>query len=120
VPAPAYTRNDLVERTLQRLGEVGAGQSAEPEARKIVVDALDGILQELKLDEIYDFADSDEVPGAAMDPLSAIIASRLSDDFNLTADQITLAASREQGAREKLIRYRAQPFVYTPIEVDYF
>lgn len=116
----SYTRDDLVQRVLRRLGEVGFGQSAEPEARKIVVDALQGILDELAEDEVYDFANSDEVPGAAMDPLSSIIVSRLSDDFAFTPDQVTLAAQREQGAVQRLIRYRSQPFIYTPVEVDYF
>lgn len=117
---PVYTKNDLVGRVLVRLGEVGFGQSSEPEARARVVDALPGILGELALDEIYDFSLDDEVPGPAMDPLSAIVASRLADDFNLPQDEAVLLGQREQGAIAKLRRYRAQPNVNVTTRPEFF
>lgn len=102
-----YTKNDLVERILVRLGEVGFGQADEPEARARVLKPLDGILDELCADQIYDFAGSDEIPGAAFDPLSAIIAARLSDDFGVPPDQLPVLSARAQNGEARLRRYRA-------------
>ncbi|KMO35446.1 hypothetical protein VQ02_17335 [Methylobacterium variabile] len=116
-----YVQDDVVQRVLTRLGEVGFGQSQEPEAQRRVCDALPGILEELALDEIYAFPLDEAVPGAAMDPLSAIVASRLADDFGLGADEATLLGQREQGAIARLRRYRAAPvFNEIPTRPDYF
>ncbi|MDP4022954.1 hypothetical protein Q8W71_09995 [Methylobacterium sp. NEAU 140] len=115
-----YNREDLVQRVLARLGEVGFGQTAEPEARARVSDALDGILDEMELDRVYDFASSSEIPGAAMDPLSAIVASRLADDFALSSEEATLLAARAQGAEMRLRRYRALSSSRTYTRGHYF
>jgi hypothetical protein len=115
-----YSREDLIERVLTRLGEVGFGQSQEPEARRRVAKALPGILDELAEDQVYDFSASAEVPGAAMDPLSAIVASRLADDFAASPDEAAILGQREQGAIARLRRYRALPYFYQPTHVDYF
>lgn len=115
-----YTQDDLVGRVLARLGEVGFAQSAEPEAHKRVRDALPGIMDELTLDRIYDFSASAEVPGAAMDPLSAIVASRLADDFGLPQADATILGQREQGAIARLRRYRALPNADEPSRPLYF
>lgn len=116
-----YTQDDLIGRVLTRYGEVGFGQSQEPEAHKRVRDALPGILEELALDEIYAFPLSENVPGAAMDPLSAIVASRLADDFGLSGEEAVLLGQKEQGAIARLRRYRAAPaFNEQPARPDYF
>ncbi len=116
-----YTQDDLIGRVLTRFGEVGFGQSQEPEAHKRVKDALPGILEELALDEIYAFPLDDDVPGAAMDPLSAIVASRLADDFGLSGEDAVLLGQKEQGAVARLRRYRAAPaFNDRPTKPDFF
>lgn len=115
-----YTTDDLVDRVLVRLGEVGFGQSAEPEARARVLRMVDGILDELDVDRIYDFASSSEIPGAAFDPLVSIIAARVAPDFGIGSDELTLMAAQSQGAITRLRRYRALNASRTYVRPDYF
>lgn len=105
-----YTKDDLVQRTLVRLNVVGFGEAVELEARARVTDPLDGILDELEADGVIEFDVDTHIPGAALDPLSVIIAQKLSDDFGLTADQITTLAQRAQAATEKLRRLKWQGY----------
>lgn len=115
-----YTKDDLADRVLVRLGEVGFGQSAEPEARARVLRLVDGILDELTEDRIYDFAGADEIPGAAFDPLVSIIAARVAPDFGAGSDEVTLLAAQSQGAVTRLRRYRALSASATYARPDYF
>lgn len=115
-----YTTDDLVDRALVRLGEVGFGQTAEPEARARARQMVDGILDELDADRIYDFATSSQIPGAAFDPLVSIVAARLAPDFGASSDEVTLLAAQSQGAVQRLRRYRALSGTYTPAQVDFF
>ena len=115
-----YTKNDLVDRVLVRLGEVGFGQSAEPEARARVLGLVDGVMDELEADRVYDFATSDEIPGAAFDPLASIIAARVAPDFGAGNEELTLLAAQSQGAVTRLRRYRALSASETYTRPDYF
>jgi hypothetical protein len=115
-----YTKDDLVDRILVRLGEVGFGQSAEPEARARVLRSVDGIMDELEADRIYEFAGSAEIPGAAFDPLVSIVAARVAPDFGASSDDITLLAAQAQGAVTRLRRYRALGASEAYTRADYF
>lgn len=115
-----YTKDDLVDRVLVRLGEVGFGQSAEPEARARVLRLVDGIMDELGEDRIYDFGVSLEIPGAAFDPLVSIVAARVAPDFGAGSDELTLLAAQSQGAVQRLRRYRALNASHTHVRPDYF
>ncbi|MCJ2085509.1 hypothetical protein MKK88_05805 [Methylobacterium sp. E-005] len=115
-----YTQDDLVDRVLVRLGEVGFGQSAEPEARARVLHSVDGILDELTADRIYDFGGCAEIPGAAFDPLVSIVAARVAPDFGAGSDEVTLLAAQAQGAVQRLRRYRALNASHTYTRADYF
>lgn len=115
-----YTKDDLVDRVLVRLGEVGFGQSAEPEARARVLRLVDGILDELDADRIYDFASDSEIPGAAFDPLVSIVAARVAPDFGAGSDELTLLAVQSQGAVQRLRRYRALNASHAYVRPDYF
>lgn len=103
---PVYTQTELAQRVLQRLGETGFGQSSEPEALKRVTNALPGLMAEFYADGIYAFPLDEAVPAAAFDALSAMVASKLSDDFGLGADEIQLLAGRAQAASELLRRLK--------------
>lgn len=102
-----YSKDDLVDRVLVRLGEVGFGQSAEPEARARVLGSVGGVLDELALDRVYDLGTASQIPGAAFDPLVAIVAARVAPDFGASNDDLTLLAAQAQGAVTRLRRYRA-------------
>ncbi|MGX7706314.1 hypothetical protein [Methylobacterium sp. Gmos1] len=101
-----YTQLDLAQRVLVRLGETGFGQSTEPEALKRVTDALPGLMAEFHADGIYAFPLDEDVPAAAFDALSNMVASKLSDDFGLPADAVQLLAGRAQASSELLRRLR--------------
>lgn len=115
-----YTKDDLADRVLVRLGEVGFGQSAEPEARARVLRLVDGILDELDVDRVYDFAMSSEIPGAAFDPLISIVAARVAPDFGVGTEELTLLAAQSQGAVQRLRRYRSMGGTHAYVRPDYF
>jgi hypothetical protein len=115
-----YTKDDLVQSVLERLGEVGLGQDAEPEMRARVLKPLDGILDELALDRIYDLGVSDEIPGAAFDPLCAVVASRVARYAGVPDDGVNQLAAEAQGAQIRLRRYRALSASETYTRADYF
>lgn len=106
MPFPVYTQQDLARRVLVRLGEVGFGQSEEAEALKRIADSLPALMAEFEADGIYVFARDAEVPAAAMDALSALIASKLSDDFGCGPDEVQVLAARAQAASELLRRLK--------------
>lgn len=116
-----YTQLELAQRVLQRLGETGFGQSSEPEALKRVTDALPGLMAEFAADGIYSFPLDERVPAPAFDALSAMVASKVSDDFGLGADEVQLLAARAQGAAELLRRLKyAGGFTARRSGPDYF
>lgn len=115
-----YTQDDLIDRVLVRLGEVGFGQSAEPEARSRVLGLVGGVLDELSLDGVYDLPDRSQIPGAAFDPLVAIVAARAAPDFGAASDDVTLLAAQAQGAVQRLRRYRAMTASGGYTRAEYF
>lgn len=115
-----YRQEDLVRRALTQLGEVGNGQDLAPEDAERVRFSVPAILAELYERGIYAFPCDGDVPAAAFEGLSVIVASALSSDFGLPQDEIVTLASRAQAAEAKLRVMRAQPYVNTPTRVDYF
>ena len=88
VSKPYYTADDLVLKTLSKLGVLAAGQTVSPEDYNQVSGSLDGILRKLAALEICYVPDFENIPGEWFIDLASIIAGELATDFGSSADFI--------------------------------
>lgn len=81
-------------------------------------DLVDTLLEELKLRDIVDIADVDNLEDEYFVPLGRILAWRAAPEFGAQQDQ-ALAALSEQ-AEKHLIKMTAARYQGGTLEVDYF
>lgn len=114
------TRADLIARVLSRLGKAEAGQPVSAEDTAAVDPYLDGIAGELSSNSIVYLATLDDIDDAFFDPLSAIVADRLADDFGLSVEEAAKAKGRADDAERRLRRMGRGTILDRPVRVDYY
>lgn len=89
------TRAEMITKTLQRLGVLGAGQTATSEDSDIVGDALDAIHSEFQARSLAPFASS-AFPEWSWEPFAMLIGADVAPYFGLPSNQgdIIMAEAR--------------------------
>lgn len=115
-----YTRADLRDRVLSRLGVKDAGEAVEAEDSADVLDAIQCTLEELDDDGLIPFdLDGDAIPAPYMIALSYIVAMPLVADYG-QGDRLTLIAAGAANGMKRLYKLKAQPYLGTPQVATYF
>jgi len=93
------TRSELVNRALQKLKVVGAGQTASAEDSQFVNDELEPVMSDLAVRNIFVWGDPDEIDDAAFVHLADILANSVAGDFGQAQDE-TVRLYAEKRLRE--------------------
>ncbi len=81
------TRDELIERALNKLGAIGAGQSPAAEDATLVGDAVDPIMSDLASRGIYSWGDPNALDDDAFEHLAEVLAVAVARDFGKEADE---------------------------------
>ncbi len=98
------TFDDLVQKTLDKLGVVAAGQQPSPEETAKIADNLPTIFAELAAREIVYVTDENSIPAAWFMPIASIAAYELREEFGIVGDE---AAELEKAATVGEMRLKA-------------
>lgn len=80
------SRQELITRTLQRLGVIGAGQTAAAEDVAAVDAEIEPVMSDLATRNIFNWGDPDEYDEDAFLHLVMILANSLAEDFGKAMD----------------------------------
>jgi methyl coenzyme M reductase gamma subunit len=109
---PLNSETAIAEVALRKLQVIQAGQAASAEDADIVVEKIQGMLEDLSRREIH-YADSiEEVSAAAYDHLATCLAVRCMDEFGITGNQraeMRAARMEAEMTLRTLARYIARP-----------
>ncbi|WP_027039115.1 hypothetical protein [Mesorhizobium ciceri] len=109
------TREQLVNRALQKLKVLAAGQTPSAEDAKVVDDDLEPVLSDLSTRNIYPYGDPDQIEDNAFVHLADILANSVAADFGRDQnDTVRLAAEA------RLRELTAQTLSGQALQVDYF
>jgi hypothetical protein len=86
----------------------GDGQPLEVEDAGKIRKALPSVLADFSVRGIVTVVEGPDVPDEVFNHLSVMVASEIADKFGLSSDEITILASRAQGADGKLRNQRAK------------
>lgn len=115
-----YTRADLRNRVLGRLGVLDPGEAPSPEDSADVEMSVQSTLEELYADGLIPFdLDSDTIPAPYLIALSYLAALPLVVDYGAMAREQSIAAGAERGIRT-LRRLKATPYNGATVPADYF
>lgn len=109
------TRAQLVERALQKLLVVGAGQSAEAEDAAATDAVVDAVLADLSARAVYTVTDEAEIDVAAFEWLADILADTVAPDFGAAR-----SAERVMRAEAMLRKLGAMVATYEPLRATYY
>lgn len=115
-----YTRVQLRNRVLGRLGVLDPTQSPSAEDAVLVEEAIQQTFEELYDDGLIPFAwEADAIPGAYMIPLSFIVALPLIADFDTVANEAAIVAGADRGMK-RLRKLKVQPYFGPPQQATYY
>lgn len=115
-----YTRADLRNAVMGRLGILDAGTAPEAEDAQDVLIAIQCTLEELHDDGLIPFdLDGDAIPAPYMIPLSFLVADPLVVDYATGERAQAIALGAERGMR-RLHKLKAQPYYGTQQQAEYF
>lgn len=109
------TREELVNRALQKLHVLAAGQAASPEDYALVDGALVPVLSSLSSRNIYPFGDPDQIEEDAFEHLADLLAYSTAGDFGRTPD-----GAKRTEAETLLREISAESLSYQPLKAEYF
>lgn len=108
------TRDQLVDRALEKLGVVGSGQSAEAEDQARVDSVVDATLGDLAARRIIYVANEDAIPVEWFEWLADLLADNVAEDFGRVRD-----ATKRLYAESMLRNLVAGMPTYEPLKVEY-
>lgn len=97
-----WTKADLAQDALERLGIVGAGESPAAEDTNLVESVVDSVYPQLRKDGLVPFAVS-AIPDWAQRPLSKIIAGESAAYFGISGQRLQIAATEIRMGRRQLV-----------------
>src|ERR1044071_7428246 len=81
------TRDQLIERALNKLGAIGAGQSPSAEDAALLAASVDPVMSDLASRGIYSWGDPDNLDDDAFEHLAEVLAVAVARDFGKEADE---------------------------------
>lgn len=109
------SREQLVNRALQKLRVLGAGQTASAEDYKVVDDVVEPVLSELSTRSVYGYGNPDKIEDDAFEHLATCVAQATAPDFGLEPDE-----GLRLMAETRLREISAQTLSYQPARTEYF
>lgn len=109
------SRENLVNRALQKLRVLGAGQTASAEDYKVVDDVVEPVLSELSTRSVYGYGNPDNIEDDAFEHLATCLAQASAPDFGLEPDD-----GLRLMAETRLREISAQTLSYQPAQTEYF
>lgn len=114
------TLSDLVLETLDCLGVLPAGQTAQVEDLNRISEAIPSILSELARREIVYIPDSNNIPDSDFRSLAEISAYECREKFGITGDDAVALKDKNNEAVAKLkVMHRGRP-TYERSKIEYF
>lgn len=105
----AKTRAELVEKTLENLGVLAAGQSPQVEDTARVTNDLDALMAEFKEREIVDVP-ADVIPLAYFKPLAAMVAYECRGSFGVgLEEEAKLKNANDEAIMKLKVMTRVKP-----------
>lgn len=115
-----YSRDELRNRVLGRLGVLDAGENPSAEDAVLVEDEMQAAFEELYDDGLLPFAwEDDVIPAAYMAALSFIVALPLIADFGSFEREAAIVAGADRGMR-RLRKLKAKPHFGTVLRSTYY
>jgi hypothetical protein len=99
---PIYSEQTLAERALRKLMVIADGQSASASDVALVSDKIEGMLQELVLNDTYPAASVEAIQAAAFDHIASLLAEKCSDEFGVVGSVLTMLQRRKVQAEYAL------------------
>jgi hypothetical protein len=96
------TLEDLAQRALSILNEVGAGQSGAPEDLDVARREAPGVLTRLFEREVTAFEVAEPIPDAMFLPIAICLANAIADDFAADDSTVSRIAARTEAAEREL------------------
>lgn len=109
------TRANLADRALRKLLVVGSGQPVDSEDRETADNAIDSVLADLSVRNIYSVADEDDIDEAAFEWLALILSDTIAPDFGMPMDP-----NKRAYAENMLRRLNASGPSYEVMKAEYF
>jgi len=111
------TRAQMIDKVLQRLGVLGAGQSASAEDADLVGKTLDGIHSQYRKLRLAPFATS-AFPDWAQEPYAKIIAAQVAPYFG-KGDDMAVREDARKGHQELGEQLQGEA-LGAPVRAEYF
>lgn len=115
----AWTKAQLRDRILQRLGVLASGQAATPEDATLAEDTIDSVHNELRKLGLVPFLTS-AVPDWAKMPLRDIVARDLVGEFGVTGERLGEIVAGEALGRRRLHEQMAKDRPPVRTQAEYF
>lgn len=118
------TLQELKYRVLLKLGVVAAGNPVNPDDGATVLLRYQALLALLTIEDLADWAVTDDVPDEFETPLVAMVAADCARDFGQT-DQAIIAEGKfglpqPSLAERQMRRIMARVYVNKPVTAEYF
>lgn len=110
-----HTREQLATRALNKLGVVGAGQTAAAEDLAVVDDSLDSIMSDLATRGVWVWGDPDAIDDDAFEHLAVILANANATEFGEPEDE-----QKRLMAEARLRQLQVTFLSGQPLAVDYY
>jgi hypothetical protein len=109
------SREDLVNRALQKLKVVAAGQQPSAEDAQVVDDMVEPTLSELAARSIYAYGDPDQIEDECFESLAIVLAQACAEDFGVTGDE-----TKRIRAENRLREIGAETLSGQPVKSEYY
>lgn len=109
------TREQLVNRALQKLGALAAGQTASAEDFETVNNEIEPIMSDLAVRSIYYWGDPDQIDDSSFIHLADIVANSVARDYGAAQDD-----NVRRAAEQRLRELNVQTLSGQPQTVEYF
>ena len=81
------TQAELIDRALQKLGVLGAGQTAETEDSDLLEAEIQPLMSDLSERNIYQWGDPDDIDDAAFLHLADLLSNSVARDYGKQQDE---------------------------------
>lgn len=81
------TRQELINRALEELGVISAGQTASAEDVAVIENEIDAVMSDLSTRDVYQWGDPDEFDNDAFIHLALILANSKARVFGVAYDE---------------------------------
>lgn len=116
-----YTREQLRNRVLGRLGVLDPSEAPESFDSEAVLEQMQHTLEELYEDGLVPFdIDGDEIPAPYMTALSYVIAQPMAPDYGVSGERAAQIEAGYVRGMKRLWRLKSQPYFGTVQQATYF